>query len=134
MKSFKPMDLLKTGSNTGAFLWILRNFKEHIFWRTSANGCFWLFLFWSIFSLDVLIKLFLEKGCTSKLTEELFSSSPLTFGSRDNKKSDYISYKVMNAVTKRRGVLQNIYSENLPLFGKKYIKLCKTSRNFQYFY
>ena len=29
--------LLKTHSNTGAFLWILRNFKEHLFQRTSVR-------------------------------------------------------------------------------------------------
>ena len=36
----KAGNLLERGSNTGAaFLWILRNFKEHLFWRASANGC-----------------------------------------------------------------------------------------------
>ena len=33
---FRPATLLKTGSNTGVFLWILRNFQEHLFRRTSA--------------------------------------------------------------------------------------------------
>ena len=33
--------LLKRDSNSGVFLWILRNFQEHLFWKTSANGCFW---------------------------------------------------------------------------------------------
>ena len=32
--------VLKRDSNTGAFLWNLRNFQEHLFWRTSANDCF----------------------------------------------------------------------------------------------
>ena len=31
----------KINSGTGVFLWILQNFKEHIFSKTSANGCFW---------------------------------------------------------------------------------------------
>ena len=26
--------------NNTVFLWTLRNFQEHLFWRTSANGCF----------------------------------------------------------------------------------------------
>ena len=30
----------KRDSNTGVFLRILRNFQEHLFWRTSANGGF----------------------------------------------------------------------------------------------
>ena len=32
--------LLKRDSNTGVFLGILQNFKEHLFRRTSAKGCF----------------------------------------------------------------------------------------------
>ena len=32
--------LLKRGSNTDFFLWILRNLLEHLLWRTSENGCF----------------------------------------------------------------------------------------------
>ena len=32
--------LLKGDSNTGAFLWNLRNFQEHLFWRKSAKDCF----------------------------------------------------------------------------------------------
>ena len=28
-------------SNTGVFLWNFRNFWKHLFWRTSANDCFW---------------------------------------------------------------------------------------------
>ena len=32
--------LLKGDSNTGAFLWNLRNFQERLFWRKSAKDCF----------------------------------------------------------------------------------------------
>ena len=32
--------VLKRDSNTGVFLWILRNFSEYLFWRTFANGYF----------------------------------------------------------------------------------------------
>ena len=39
--AFRPATLLKRDSNRGVVLWILRNFQEHLFWRTSANGCFW---------------------------------------------------------------------------------------------
>ena len=35
-ESCRPASLLKTDSNTGVFLWILRNFQEHLFRRTSA--------------------------------------------------------------------------------------------------
>ena len=31
----------KKDSNTDVFLWILWDFEEHLFWKTSANGCFW---------------------------------------------------------------------------------------------
>ena len=33
--------LLKRDSNTDVFLWILRNFLEHLFWRTTAYSWFW---------------------------------------------------------------------------------------------
>ena len=31
---------LETVSNTGVFLWILRNFKAYLFYRTSESCCF----------------------------------------------------------------------------------------------
>ena len=31
----------KRDSATGVFLWILCNFKEHLFYRTTPNNCFW---------------------------------------------------------------------------------------------
>ena len=37
LQAFRPATLLKRHSNTGVFQWILRN----LFWRTSANDCFW---------------------------------------------------------------------------------------------
>ena len=37
--SWRPATLLKRDSKTVDFLWILRNFKEHLFWRTFANSC-----------------------------------------------------------------------------------------------
>ena len=43
LQDSSPAFLLKRDSNTGLFLWILRNFKEHLFWRTSANRYFCLF-------------------------------------------------------------------------------------------
>ena len=33
--------LIKKDSGTGAFRWILRNFKEHVFYRTAIDDCFW---------------------------------------------------------------------------------------------
>ena len=27
--------------STGVFLWVLSNFQEHLFWKSSANVCFW---------------------------------------------------------------------------------------------
>ena len=40
IQSWRSAILLKGGSNTGVFLWILQNFSDHLFWRTSAKGCF----------------------------------------------------------------------------------------------
>ena len=40
LRSMRTATLLKRDSNTGIFLWILRNFLKHLFWRTSANYCF----------------------------------------------------------------------------------------------
>ena len=33
--------LIKRNSITDVFQWLLRNFWKYLFWRTSANGCFW---------------------------------------------------------------------------------------------
>ena len=34
--------LLKSDCSTGFFLWILPRFYEHLFWRISGNGCFYI--------------------------------------------------------------------------------------------
>ena len=34
----------KRGFGTGVFLWILRNFYEHLFYRTPLGHCFWKYL------------------------------------------------------------------------------------------
>ena len=41
LQAFKPATLLKRDSNTGVFLLILWNFKEHFFRRTPPDDCFW---------------------------------------------------------------------------------------------
>ena len=41
LQAFRPVTLLlKRDSNSVDFLWILRNFLEHLFWKTSVNGFF----------------------------------------------------------------------------------------------
>ena len=40
MQAFRHASLLKRDSNAGVFLWILQKFQDHLFWRTSANDCF----------------------------------------------------------------------------------------------
>ena len=47
---------LKRDSSAGVFLWILRNFLEHLFWRTSANGCFLKRRHW--FSTNEILKFY----------------------------------------------------------------------------
>ena len=42
LQAFRHSFLLKRGSKIGVFQWILRYFQEHLFWRTSANGCFFM--------------------------------------------------------------------------------------------
>ena len=39
-QAWRSTTLLKRDSNTVIFLWNLRHFEEHLFWGTSANGCF----------------------------------------------------------------------------------------------
>ena len=39
--SQRPAALLKRHSGTGVFLWILRNFLDHLFYRTPLDDCFW---------------------------------------------------------------------------------------------
>ena len=48
-------NFVKKDFNTGVFLWILRNFPEHIFWKTLSNGCF------SPFSLRLVSGIHLNK-------------------------------------------------------------------------
>ena len=37
LQTWRLASLLKRDSNTGVFLWMLQNFTEHQFWRTSVN-------------------------------------------------------------------------------------------------
>ena len=46
----------KKKSNTGAVLWILQNFWDHLFLRTSGNGCFYQMLFQQDQSIAILRK------------------------------------------------------------------------------
>ena len=41
LQSSSPTTILKSNSSTDVFLWTLPNFEEHLFWKTSANDCFW---------------------------------------------------------------------------------------------
>ena len=43
LQTLGPATLLKRNSNTGTFLRNLQNFWEYLFWRTSANYCFYIF-------------------------------------------------------------------------------------------
>ena len=38
LKNFRRATLLKRDSNAGAFLWILQDFQEHLFWRTASEN------------------------------------------------------------------------------------------------
>ena len=44
----RPVAYLKSNSSTGVFLCLFQNFKENLFWKTSASGCFWnlMKVFW----------------------------------------------------------------------------------------
>ena len=48
LQAWRSAISLKRGSNTGFFQWHLQNFKEQLFWRISANGC-WLILLGPLF-------------------------------------------------------------------------------------
>ena len=37
-----PVTFNKRDSGTSVFLWILQNFQDHLFCRTSLDDCFWL--------------------------------------------------------------------------------------------
>ena len=59
----KACNFVKKTPAQGFFLWILQNFHEHLFWKTSVNGCFSLFhIYQCIFTL---------KGDISKLPCEM---------------------------------------------------------------
>ena len=50
-----PATLLKSDSNTGAFLWILGNFQEHLFLQNTFGGCFWTLLDKPEFSVRIFM-------------------------------------------------------------------------------
>ena len=41
LQRLKTCKFIKKDSNTGAFLWNLRNFLEHLFLQNTSGGCFW---------------------------------------------------------------------------------------------
>ena len=47
--AFRPATFSKRDSDTGAFLWILWNFKEHLTWKTTNNS------FWKYSNSDTLL-------------------------------------------------------------------------------
>ena len=40
VQAFRPDSKRDSNKRDFIFLWILRNFEEHLFWRTYPNGCF----------------------------------------------------------------------------------------------
>ena len=65
--SFRPEILLKRGSSTGVFLWILQIFKNIFFYRTYPGNYFWK---WLDVKMDFaiskfLLKFYLHKNCYS---------------------------------------------------------------------
>ena len=45
--------LLKKNSRRCIFLWILRNFEEHLTFRTPLDDCFWFYL-WCVFIFSII--------------------------------------------------------------------------------
>ena len=69
-------NFIKKDSNTGFFMWNLRNFQEHLFWRTSANGCFCLQFLCNMVSRYVWIHNF-HYVHTCVITDATFSGMQL---------------------------------------------------------
>ena len=44
LQTFRPALLLKRDSNTGVFLWNLRNFYNTFFYSGTPGGCFWVLI------------------------------------------------------------------------------------------
>ena len=54
VSGLRSTSLLKWDYSTGVFLWILLNFEEHLFWRTSAASARYpLPIHWRSFSSDL---------------------------------------------------------------------------------
>ena len=53
---------LKRISGTGLFLWILRNFQEHVFYRSPPDNCFWT---WTSSVSGVYIFKFTSRYCNN---------------------------------------------------------------------
>ena len=71
-KHLRAAALFKRDPNTGVFLWLLRNFLEHLFKQSTSSGCFYFFFLiltylfsafssFANFSLKHLLKTYLFK-------------------------------------------------------------------------
>ena len=60
--ALRSATLLKRGSVTGVFLWILQNFEENHFLQNNFSGCFWKILIWYFWSFGIyfLIEFFIN--------------------------------------------------------------------------
>ena len=89
-ESFRPATLLKRDSNTDVFLTILRNFWEHLFWRTFTNGYF------------CFLKKLENSGEQLFCINSLWATKPLTTQSKFinfcfvSKRFTHITYKVQS--------------------------------------
>ena len=59
LRAFRPATSLKRDSNTGVFLRILRNVLKNLFWRTSANDCicisiWFYFIVWFLWRMSII--------------------------------------------------------------------------------
>ena len=73
-EAWRRATFLKREYSTGVFLWNLRNFKEHLFWRLSASGCFCFCYFEKPEnSKNILMKMvkFFEKPCPTEIWQYL---------------------------------------------------------------
>ena len=65
LEAWRSAVLLKRDSNTGVFLWNMRNFEEHLFLQNTPGGCFWWTTkqtyFWNFFG-RFQKQLFSKKG------------------------------------------------------------------------
>ena len=108
---------LKRDSSTGFFLWILRNFWEHLILQNTSGGCFWVSQFNIKFHLPIV-------SSDATATQRLWSKMRIDLKRKSNIKSKQFYWSISRI--KICQIFFRIY-----FFGISYVIFYSVCRNIQ---